>query len=111
MNEPWVQSLLGYGDGVNAPGIQGIGDKAYIAAHNQIRAHAKAYRLYENEFAQIQNGQCGITLNCEWAEPQDPNDPSHVEASNTNIQFYLGWFAHPIFVNGRYPEVMREKVN
>ena len=22
----------------------------------------------------------------------------------------LGWFAHPIFVDGAYPEVMREKV-
>ena len=57
LNEPWVQSVLGYGDGVNAPGIQGIGDKVYVAAHNQIRAHAKAYRLYEREFATIQNGQ------------------------------------------------------
>ena len=30
-----------------APGIVGPGTTAYIAAHNQIRAHAKAYRAYE----------------------------------------------------------------
>ena len=27
-----------------APGIEGLGTTAYQAAHNQIRAHAKAYR-------------------------------------------------------------------
>lgn len=111
MNEPWVQSVQGYGQGTNAPGIQGIGDSLYIAAHNQIRAHAKAYRLYQNEFAATQNGQCGITLNTEWGEPEDPNDPTHVEAAENNMQFYLGWFMHPIYVNGAYPDVMREKVN
>ena len=110
LNEPWVQSLHGYGDGSKAPGILGVGDKAYIAAHNQIRAHAKAYRVYENEFAATQNGQVGITLNTEWAEPEDPNDPTHVEAADTNMQFFLGWFMHPIYVDGGYPEVMREKV-
>ena len=52
--------------------MQGIGDKVYVAAHNQIRAHAKAYRLYESEFVAAQNGQVGITLNIEWAEPEDP---------------------------------------
>ena len=30
-----------------APGIVGPGTTAYIAAHNQIRAHAKAYRAYQ----------------------------------------------------------------
>ena len=110
LNEPWATSVLGYGDGTYAPGVQGIGDSVYVAAHNQIRAHAKAYRVYEKEFAALQNGQVGITLNIFWAEPADPHDPSHVGASDTFIQFELGWFAHPIFVNGSYPDVMREKV-
>ena len=44
LNEPWATSVLGYGDGTFAPGVQGIGDSVYVAAHNQIRAHAKAYR-------------------------------------------------------------------
>ena len=93
-----MQSVHGYGDGSKAPGIEGIGTSLYIAAHNQIRAHAKAYRLYQNEFAATQGGQCGITLNTEWGEPEDPNDPTSVEAAENNMQFYLGWFMHPIYV-------------
>ena len=33
-----------------------MGDKVYIVAHNLIRAHAKAYRVYHNEFAPTQEG-------------------------------------------------------
>ena len=110
MNEPRVQCTGGYGDGATAPGVTGIGDNTYICAHNKIRAHAKAYRVYEAEFAASQGGRVGITLNIEWGEPEDPGNPEHVEASNENAQFGLGWYAHPIFVNGAYPEVMREKV-
>ena len=61
----------------------------------------------------------GVTLNIHWAEPEDPSDPTHMEvilvagifrenfqASETVMQFSLGWFAKPILVDGRYPEVV-----
>ena len=111
LNEPRVTSLQGYGDGSMAPGIEGMGTTSYISAHNQIRAHARAYRLYKDKFAEGQGGRIGITLNIHWAEPEDPEDPTHVEASETIIQFALGWFAQPILVDGKYPAVMREKVD
>ena len=158
LNEPWVTSICGYGEGDHAPGVKGIGESVYVAAHNQelhfkyfnrnmssrrftvsenkinpaikwqllrhlaptqtmqsltrnqIRAHAKAYRLYQRQFAATQNGKVGITLNIDWAEPVNPKDGNHLEASDRAIQFHLGWFAHPIFINGAYPVVMREKV-
>ena len=34
-----------------------------------------------------------------------------MEAANINMEFSLGWFAHPIFVDGDYPPVMREKID
>ena len=56
MNEPKETSLSGYGTGVFAPGIESIGEGVYIVAHNQLRAHAFAYRLYQEEFAESQKG-------------------------------------------------------
>ena len=48
----------------------------------------------------------GITLNVNWGEPQDAANPEHVEASERFMDFFLGWYAHPIFVSGQYPEVI-----
>jgi lactase-phlorizin hydrolase len=39
-----------------APGLTGQGDKIYAAGHNLIKAHAKAYRIYEKEFKNSQKG-------------------------------------------------------
>jgi len=111
LNEPRVTSLSGYGTGSFAPGVSGIGTTSYISAHNQILAHARAYRLYYNSYSEIQGGKVGISLNIHWAEPQDPNNPEHLAASDRVVQFALGWFAQPIFVDGKYPSVMREKVD
>jgi beta-glucosidase/6-phospho-beta-glucosidase/beta-galactosidase len=57
LNEPWVTSVQGHGLGDHAPGIQSPGIMDYVAAHNQIRAHAKAYRLYHRDFAESQKGK------------------------------------------------------
>ena len=68
----------GYGEGDFAPGVEGIGTTSYISAHNQILAHARAYRLYQTKYAQTQGGKVGITLNIHWAEPEDPNNIDHL---------------------------------
>jgi beta-glucosidase/6-phospho-beta-glucosidase/beta-galactosidase len=111
LNEPWVTSVNGHGEGTHAPGMKGIGDLVYTVSHNLLRAHAKAYRVYESEFKPSQGGECGITLNVGWSEPENPDDAAYREASENHIQFALGWFAHPIFKDGQYPPVMREKVD
>jgi len=112
LNEPKETSLQGHGSGTMAPGFtNGIGDLVYIAAHNQIRAHARAYRLYQAEFAAEQGGKVGITLNTNWGEPQEPENPAHQAASETWMQFSYGWFAHAIFKDGKYPEVMRTNID
>ena len=56
------------------------------------------------------SGKVGITLNMDWCQPFNSSDADHIEASMTKLQFSGGWFANPIFVNGQYPDVMREKV-
>ena len=54
-------------------------------------------------------GRVGITLNVDWAVPLDDSAES-LAASVRNLQFYVGWFAHPVFVNGDYPDVMINQV-
>lgn len=110
-NEPWIIAVLGYGDGVFAPGGKGIGDDVYIASHNLIKGHAMAYRTYDTNYRQEQMGEIGITLNSDFVEPYDRSKQEDVEAASRSLRFGLGWYANPIFINGDYPDVMREKID
>ena len=80
----------------------------------QIIVHSKCltlFRLYHEKFAAAQKGVIGITLNIHWAEPRDPTNSDDIEAAERYLQFNFGWFAHPILKDGKYPPVMREKIN
>lgn len=52
----------------------------------------------------------GIALNSDWAEPMDPSRPEDIAAADRYLQFMLGWFAHPIFVDGDYPATLKTKI-
>ena len=56
LNEPWVVAIAGHATGEMAPGMKGPGILEYKTAHNLIRAHAKAYRLYKRDFYETQQG-------------------------------------------------------
>uniref|UniRef100_A0A3Q3GNA9 Lactase n=1 Tax=Labrus bergylta TaxID=56723 RepID=A0A3Q3GNA9_9LABR len=107
LNEPYIVANLGYGYGTFAPGIIG---KQYIAAHNLIKAHAEAWHLYNRKYRAKQGGIISITINSDWAEPRNPYKQEDVDAAKRYLQFFIGWFAHPIF-NGDYPEVMKKTIH
>jgi beta-glucosidase len=107
LNEPWVVSILGYGQGVFAPGRISKSEP-YVSAHQLLRAHAKAVQVYRKKYLQDQNGKIGITNNCDWREPLTDN-PNDIAAAQRALEFFLGWFTDPIYL-GDYPEVMRERV-
>jgi len=109
-NEPWIVSMLGYGCGGFAPGICGDGTISYVVAHNIIKSHAHAWHIYNDIYRSSQNGQLGITLNSDFQEPYDRSNPVHVDAAERILQFGPGWFGHPIFIDGDYPEVMKTNV-
>lgn len=54
-------------------------------------------------------GLVGISLTADWGEPVDITNQRDIEAAERYIQFYMGWFATPIF-NGDYPQVMKDYV-
>lgn len=49
----------------------------------------------------------GISLCADWFEPVTPTDPSDIEATNRKMEHSFGWFAHPIFVNGDYSQLLK----
>lgn len=50
-------------------------------------------------------GEVGISLSQDWPEPKDPLNPADVDASERALSFSIGWFGHPLLVDGDYPEV------
>lgn len=65
-----------------------------------------SFRIYHDEFAD-QGGQIGITLNSDWYEARSEYSEIDYDAGVRNLDFNLGWFAHPVYVNGDYPESMK----
>ncbi|KAL1962528.1 hypothetical protein VTN77DRAFT_9403 [Rasamsonia byssochlamydoides] len=113
-NEPWCSSVLGHNTGKHAPGRtsdrtkspEGDGTREpWIVGHNLLVAHGTAVDIYRREFKEKQGGEIGITLNGDWAEPWDPENPADVEACDRKIEFAISWFADPIY-HGKYPDSM-----
>ncbi|XP_038281513.1 lactase-phlorizin hydrolase [Canis lupus familiaris] len=111
LNEPFVIATQGYGYGTAAPGISfRPGTAPYVVGHNLIKAHAEAWHLYNDVYRASQGGVISITISSDWAEPRDPSNQQDVEAARRYVQFMGGWFAHPIFKNGDYNEVMKTRI-
>ncbi|HOT97041.1 MAG TPA: GH1 family beta-glucosidase [bacterium] len=106
LNEPWVAAVLGYGQGLFAPGRRSDAEP-YLAAHHMLRAHGLAAELYHSRYAH-QQGRIGLAPNCDWREPLTPS-PEDREAAQRAIEFILGWFGDPLYF-GAYPESMQARL-
>ncbi len=107
LNEPWVAAILGYGQGVFAPGhVSNV--EPYQVGHNLLLAHARAVEVYRQDHKKPTRGSIGISLNCDWREPATEYPRDH-QAAERALEFFLGWFADPIWL-GDYPDIMKEKL-
>ncbi len=73
--------------GVHAPGVKEHATAPYKCAHNVLKCHARAYRLYERTYKSTQNGFVGITIDSGWYVPLDPNNALDVAATERTLQF------------------------
>ncbi|XP_061697300.1 lactase/phlorizin hydrolase-like isoform X3 [Syngnathoides biaculeatus] len=110
-SSPWVVSHAGYGVGDHPPQVQDYVVASYQVTHNIIKSHAEAWHVYNDKYRTKHGGKVGIALNSDWAEPLDPSRPEDVVAAYRSIQFTLGWFAHPIFVDGDYPATLKSQID
>jgi beta-glucosidase len=99
LNEPWVVVDGGYLHGVLAPG-QRNPFAAPVAAHNLLRAHAKAVQAYRAEGRH----QIGLVVNL---EPKYPATETAADLSAT-MRADAYWNRHyldPVFLGGYPPEL------
>ncbi|XP_055006534.1 lactase/phlorizin hydrolase-like [Boleophthalmus pectinirostris] len=109
-SSPWTVSHAGYGTGEHPPWRRDYQRSAFQATHNLLKAHAEAWHLYDQRYRATQRGEVGIALNSDWAQALDPNNPEDQDAAQRYLQMMLGWFAHPIFVDGDYPPELKSQV-
>lgn len=108
-NEPKQICGGGYDYGWTSPQNLSPGRGGYICGHNLLRAHAKAYRVYDEKFRAKQNGLVSLVTDALWYEPTT-NSTEDLEAAERIRLFTYGWFANPI-VFGDYPKVMRDRID
>lgn len=109
LNEPMVFCPEGYGGLTKAPGINLHLYAEYICMHNVLKAHAKVYHMYDEEFRPTQKGKIGIVNPCQYYFSKEEND---TQTRDVAFQYSCGWVSHPIFSKkGDYPQVMRERID
>ncbi|XP_076748903.1 myrosinase 1 isoform X2 [Xylocopa sonorina] len=109
INEPMIYCTYAYMESAFAPGkirLQGIGE--YLCVHNMLKAHARAYRIYESQFKAKHGGEIGLVPNIFGFMPKNPGDEEAVQRA---YAFRADWVLHPIYSkDGDYPSVMKEIV-
>ncbi|XP_029458535.1 klotho [Rhinatrema bivittatum] len=109
IDNPYAVAWHGYATGKLPPKIEGGKLLGYRAAHNLIKAHAKVWHLYNDYFRQNQRGQVSIALSSHWIKPQNLTEQDVTECQRS-LDFVLGWFAKPIFIDGDYPQSMKNNL-
>ncbi len=101
INEPWVVSYLGYGNGVHAPGVRDW--QSFLrAAHHLMLAHGKAVGVVRaNCDAET---KVGMVYSLTWADAAKDTPDDHAAALK-HEGFSNRWFLDPV-LKGRYPADM-----
>ena len=99
-NEPWVTAMLGYRDGVFAPGIQDW-RTALTASHHVLLSHGRAV---EEIRSRVADPSVGIAIDCRPVEAMSQSEEDEVAAQHFD-GFRNRWFFDPVFGKG-YPDDM-----
>ncbi|XP_075985586.1 myrosinase 1-like [Anticarsia gemmatalis] len=106
INEPLVVCDGAYNK-MWAPFLDDMKIGRYLCNKNVMMAHAKAYRIYDEEFRPLYHGKLSMPNIFFWFEPETPAD---AEVSDLLLQMWEGRYSHPIYskTGGWPPEI--EKV-
>ncbi|XP_072400082.1 myrosinase 1-like [Diabrotica undecimpunctata] len=107
-NEPRQTCMGGYAFGYFPPAVHSEGLLEYTCAHNLLRAHARAWHVYDKEFRPTQKGNISIVLDTAAYVPASDSEEDKI-AADTKFHFELGWYANPVHF-GDYPDIMKTRV-
>ena len=88
--------------------LSGETSKKVLISH-RTSPHASGVAVCKLYVLLVSAGLVGISLSGDWGEPVDISNQRDIEAAERYVQFYMGWFATPLF-NGDYPQVMKDYI-
>lgn len=101
LNEPWCSAILGYLDGVHAPGRRDR-TAAWAAGHHLLLGHGLALQRYRELSSPSEKAPIGIALNLESPRPATTRDEDRLAADRA-MDLRSRFFLDPLL--GRpYPE-------
>ncbi|XP_013165732.1 PREDICTED: myrosinase 1-like [Papilio xuthus] len=101
INEPIVVCDVAYNTGQFAPGIKDPEFASYLCNKNILLAHAKAWRIYDEEFKPKYHGKAGITNQLFWIEGASNEYDDLAELVR---QYMAGMYSHAIYTKeGGWP--------
>lgn len=94
---------------ISIPGLK-LGKQAeYLCTDTILKAHARVYHIYNDEFRANQKGQIGIVFNAFHYYSKNKDD---VISNRVAYQYAFGRFAHPIFSkNGDYADIIKRRID
>ncbi|XP_068624871.1 myrosinase 1-like [Battus philenor] len=106
INEPLLACDVAYNTGNIAPGIRDPEFANYLCAKHMLLAHAKAWRIYDEEFRHMYHGKIGLTNQLIWFEEDSPEDADIAERVR---QYVAGIYSHPIYTKtGGWPPELEQ---
>ncbi|XP_038218657.1 myrosinase 1-like [Zerene cesonia] len=94
INEPSILCDYIYNTGKLPPMIYEPMLAPYLCNKNVLLAHAKAWRIYDEEYKPIYKGRVSIANNPVWIEPASPEYENLAELAR---EFGAGRYSHPIY--------------
>ncbi|XP_013137877.1 PREDICTED: myrosinase 1-like [Papilio polytes] len=94
VNEPLVACDIAYNTGFFAPGIKDPEFGNYLCGKNMLLAHAKAWRVYDEEFRSKYHGKVALTNQIFWHMSENKEDEELTERIR---QYMTGMYSHPIY--------------
>jgi beta-glucosidase len=103
-NEPWCISMLGYRDGIQAPGRK-MPAGSLAAAHHLLLSHGWAMHAIRSN---VRGARAGITLNLVPAEPAS-GSAADADACRASDGQANRWFLDPLYGHGYPADVIDDR--